>query len=290
MQIKRFKNNPIIYPALDERMGDNINGPSLIRVPDWVVNPLGQYYLYFAHHDGQYIRLAYSDDLEGPWTVHSPGVLPKEASHFAGHIASPDVHVDHAQQRIRLYYHGSEIHTVAYASNQQTRVALSQDGLHFVARAETLGIAYFRVFQWDGHEYALAMPGLFYRSRDGLSNFEKGPMLFSMNMRHAALKLDGHMLTVFYTDVGDCPERILCATIDLRPDWHEWVVSDVEVMLEPELDYEGSNLPRVPSVRGISQEPVCELRDPAIFREDGRTYLLYCVAGERGIAMAELLE
>jgi hypothetical protein len=32
-----------------------------------------------------------------------------------------------------------------------------------------------------------------------------------------------------------------------------------------------------------------ELRDPCIFREDSRTYLLYVVAGERGIAGAELL-
>jgi hypothetical protein len=37
-------------------------------------------------------------------------------------------------------------------------------------------------------------------------------------------------------------------------------------------------------------EPVCQLRDPAIFREGDRTYLLYTVAGERGIAMAELTE
>jgi hypothetical protein len=32
------------------------------------------------------------------------------------------------------------------------------------------------------------------------------------------------------------------------------------------------------------------LRDPAIFREDGCTYLLYAVAGERGIAIAELTD
>jgi hypothetical protein len=36
--------------------------------------------------------------------------------------------------------------------------------------------------------------------------------------------------------------------------------------------------------------PVRQLRDPAIYQEDGRTYLLYSVAGEHGIAIAELLE
>jgi hypothetical protein len=33
---------------------------------------------------------------------------------------------------------------------------------------------------------------------------------------------------------------------------------------------------------------VNQLRDPAIFEEDGRTYLLYAVAGESGIAIAEI--
>jgi hypothetical protein len=60
------------------------------------------------------------------------------------------------------------------------------------------------------------------------------------------------------------------------------------VVLEPERDYEGGHLPRMPSVRGLVSEPVCRLRDPAIFREPGYTDLLYAVAGERGIAIAEL--
>ena len=36
--------------------GNNINGASLIKVPDWIENPLGKYYLYFSHHNGKYIR------------------------------------------------------------------------------------------------------------------------------------------------------------------------------------------------------------------------------------------
>ena len=66
---------------MDDRMGDNINGPSLIKVPDWIENPLGQYYLYFAHHQGTHIRLAYADRLEGPWTTHAPGTLQLEDNH-----------------------------------------------------------------------------------------------------------------------------------------------------------------------------------------------------------------
>jgi hypothetical protein len=220
MHLRRFTTNPIIRPHMDDCMGDNINGPSLIRVPDWIEEPLGRYYLYFAHHDGQYIRLAYSNELQGPWTIHRDGVLPLREALFAGHVASPDVHVDHTQRQIRLYYHGSD--TPSGGSGEQTtRVALSADGLHLTARSEHLGAPYFRVFHWDGYNHALAMPGIFYRSRNGLSDFVQGPTLFTRHMRHTALTLDGHILSVFYTNAGNCPERILLSTIDLAPDWPE---------------------------------------------------------------------
>jgi hypothetical protein len=287
MHVKRLARQPIIRPHMDTRMGDNINGPSLIRVPDWVIQPLGRYYLYFAHHDGRYIRLAYSNDVRGPWTTYAAGVLPLSEAGFAGHIASPDVHVDHKQRQIRLYYHGSDTPS-GVGGEQVTRVALSSDGLHFHALPESLGRPYFRVFQWKGYHYALAMPGVFYRSRNGLTTFVEGPTLFTANMRHTALQLDDHTLSVFYTNAGDCPERILRSTITLTPDWMTWKASDPEVVLEPDLPYEGGHLPRLSSKRGLALEPVCQLRDPAIFYDAGRTYLLYAVAGERGIAIAEL--
>jgi len=106
-KIKRFKNNPIIYPKLDSSIGSNITGPSLIRVPSWIENPLGKYYLYFAGHKGTYIRLAFAEKLEGPWEIYGKGSLHLEDSYFptappdhkirsklpdenVPHIASPD--------------------------------------------------------------------------------------------------------------------------------------------------------------------------------------------------------
>ena len=94
MKLTRLPNNPIIVPHMDDRMGDNLNGASLIKVPDWIDNPLGKYYLYFGHHDGRYIRLAYSDDLSGTWQIHRRGALDLADSHSKGHTASPDVHID----------------------------------------------------------------------------------------------------------------------------------------------------------------------------------------------------
>ena len=283
--LSRLSNNPIIRPEMDSRMGANINGPSLIRVPDWVENPLGKYYLYFAHHQGKYIRLAYANELEGPWTTYEKGVLDLENAYCSSHVASPDVHVFDDRREIRMYYHGP-----IPGKGQQSKVALSQNGLEFVAKPEDLGYSYFRVFHWKEYTYAMGMPGIFYRSRDGITDFEEGPTLFTEDMRHTALQLDDHILTVYYSNAFDCPERILSATIDLNPDWMEWTHTEPLVVLEPEEDYEGADLPLVPSERGSSHERVRQLRDPCIYREGGDTYLLYSVAGESGIAIARFVD
>jgi len=287
IEIERLGDGPIIRPDMDPRMGDNVNGPSLIEAPDWIPDPLGRYYLYFAHHNGGYIRLAYADTLAGPWRTHEAGVLPLAESHFEGHIASPDVHVDSDARRIRMYYHGAKT-PMGRDSPQFTRAALSGDGLHFEAREETLGAPYMRSFRYGGWHYAIAMPGVFYRSRDGLSDFETGPTLFNPDMRHAAVLVRGDRLLVFYSQVGDTPERILLSDIDLTPPWTDWRPRSPRVVLEPERDYEGASLPLRPSLRGVSHEAVRELRDPGIFKTKDAHYLLYSVAGEKGIALARM--
>ena len=54
------------------------------------------------------------------------------------------------------------------------------------------------------------------------------------------------------------------------------------------MNYEGANLPMAASRGGYIDERVHQLRDPAIYQEDGKIYLLYSVAGESGIAVAEI--
>jgi hypothetical protein len=277
---ERFPENPLIGPDMDTRMGRNINGASLLRVPEWLEGRLGTYYLYFAHHQGSYIRLAYADDLAGPWQIYEPGVLDLADSHFQRHIASPDVHVDAAQRQIRMYYHG------VLEQGQRSRLARSTDGLQFTAGPEILGPSYFRVFKWRGWHYALAMPGEFYRSRDGVGDFEAGPTLFSEHMRHSALRLAGDTLYVYYSNAFDCPERILLSRIELTDNWRDWRESEPELVLQPELGYEGADLTLEPSRRGSVKQPVRQLRDPCIYEEGGRIYLFYSVAGESGIAGA----
>ena len=74
VRVERLLDAPIITPDLHPSIGVNIQGPSLIRVPDWVSEPLGAYYLYFADHKGSYIRLAYADDLLGRGRSTRPAV------------------------------------------------------------------------------------------------------------------------------------------------------------------------------------------------------------------------
>ncbi len=319
MRVRRLVDRPIIGPDLDPSIGVNIQGPSLIAAPRWVVNPLGRYYLYFADHKGSYIRLAYADQLEGPWRIHAPGSLQLAKSCFltepptvtpevlerqeqlarergvefshdmlseltTPHIASPDVQVDEQRQQIVMYFHGLED-----VGRQVTRVALSQDGVAFEALPEILGRSYMRVFEHRGAKYALTMPGQLYRSPDGLSGFEPGPLLFNLRMRHAAVLKRDDTLSVFWTQVGDAPERVLLSTIDLSPDWSDWRESEPVEVLRPERSWEGADAAVVPSIRSTAYGHVHQLRDPAIFQEDGRVYLLYAVAGESGIAIAELL-
>ena len=62
----RFPQNPLITVDTSASLEGNVNGPTVIRVPDWVDRPLGRYYMYFGHHMGSFIRMAYADAITGP--------------------------------------------------------------------------------------------------------------------------------------------------------------------------------------------------------------------------------
>lgn len=344
--IVRMKTNPIIHHQMDgmlikeaERFGYvNINGPCLMRVPSWVKEPLGKYYLYFAHHKGDSIRLAYADSLSGPWCLYAPGALKLENSLFAvkppeqspigrlcvlfkqvsttefwtllrvgigeakavkareaegdsgsgilhPHIASPDIFVDDQKQEIRLYFHGMDEGGI-----QQSRVALSKDGLVFKVLPDMISAPYLRVFLYRGIYYGIAMPGLLYRSKNGLSDFEVRPKpLSGVDIRHIATRLSGSTLDIFWTRVGDAPERVLFSQMDVSSEnWRDWKMSEPVEVLRPEAVWEGADLPLEPSLRGEVTGPANQLRDPFIFADEGRIFLLYSGAGEQAIGIAEL--
>jgi hypothetical protein len=105
--------------------------------------------------------------------------------------------------------------------------------------------------------------------------------------RHVAVRVRGDTLDVVYSRIGDAPERLLLSRVKLGSDWRKWKAEgDVVEILAPEKDYEGVSYPIKPSRAGAGTK-LRELRDPAFFEENGKTYLLYSVAGESGIAIAE---
>lgn len=347
-EIERIGDGPIIFTDMDsvlmkeaETYGyKNANGPSLIRVPDWVESPLGKYYLYFAHHKGEFLRLAYADSLEGPWKMHNEPIIPLKDSGFpldesppastseslqilkkytslsefaaistvgakaaearkaradAGmktssttrpHVASPEAYIDHEKQQIRLYFHGLQEGNI-----QMSKVALSEDGIHFDVNPEIIGLPYMRVFKHQNQFFALGMPGILYRSQDGLTGFEaRRRWLFDVEVRHSALLKSGNDLYIFYSRVGDKPERILVSKVDISSnDWEEWNATQSEEVLRPERPWEGVNEALEASMRGEIGVSVNQLRDPFVFQDvDGKYYLLYTGAGEQAIGIARM--
>ena len=297
VEVRRFAENPIVDASLSPTLGDKINGPSLIRVPDWVQNPLGKYYLYFAHHKGKFIRLAYADKLSGPWRIHEPGPIHlPEAKALEDHIASPDAHIDEENQIIRMYLHGSHPGT-----NQRTVSATSRDGLSFEVSSTILGHSYFRVFAYEGAYYAIDSGGFLNRSDHPDRGWERhetelvGPIHTEdefgarddVRIRHSAVYRRDDILYLFYSRKSDAPERLMMAEVPLRGDWKTWRAGNPLEVLRPELPYEGTAFPNAPSKKGGAIN-VQQLRDPGIFEEEGNLYLLYSVAGEMGIAIAHL--
>jgi hypothetical protein len=317
----RFHENPLITVNSSPTLGGNVNGPTVIRVPDWIDRPLGRYYMYFANHMGTFIRLAYADAVTGPWRIHEPGVLhvrqtaffrpqpdPKEAlADFYTHVASPEVFVDRERRRLVMWVHGwwtngerwpaDPVKARAWAKQngygQFTQAAESSDGVQFEARPAITRNSYLRVFQHDGYFYGLSRLGQLARSRDPLASFEVGPNPFrdgeyANRVRHLALVLRGRQLHVFFTAIGDAPERVLMSTIELTTDWATWrAMAPVEV-LRPETLYECVDMPIAPSAAGDVEERVRQIRDPFLFEDRGQAYLFYSTCGEQGIAAARI--
>jgi hypothetical protein len=278
-----IRHGPIITPnMLPGKHGENINYPSLIEVPKWISKPLGRYYLYFSSHtQGGYIRLAYANQVTGPWTIYAPGTLT--AAQMQSHVSAPDAHVDGAARQIRLYVQ----------SSGRTAVAASSDGLNFAPVKTNIGNRYCRLFTRGDETFGLfgVANVRLRRSKNGI-DFEDGPWLFAAaappHVRHVGLQRVANMLRVFFTETGGAPEHIRMGEVNLDPPWTGWSVGTTVEIMRPKKAYEGANKPIKASKKGPARSRKNALRDPFIFEESGRTWLIYAIAGESGLALAEL--
>jgi len=318
----RFPENPLITQQMSPTLGDDINGPSVIRVPTWIGHPLGRYYLYFAHHKGRFIRMAYANDLAGPWTIYEPGVLdvkdsafyrpqpdpPGASVYFYTHVASPEVVVDEAHKRLVMLVHGwftdgkrwpddpKEAARWAQENGygQYTQTAVSADGLNFMTQPGiTVRTSYSRLFRWRDTWYDMGRLGVLGRANDLLARFEAGPNPFdggswAGKVRHVSPMVRGNTLYVFFSGIGDAPERILLSTIALTSDWSTWRASPPVEVLRPMAAYECTDIAVTPSKAGEAEGPEHALRDPGLIEDKGHVILFYSYCGEQGIAAADV--
>jgi hypothetical protein len=287
-----------VTPAmLGETAGQFTNGPTVIKVPLWVEDPLGTYYMYFADHRGVGIRLAYSESLSGPWTVSpNPVLLLNESLGIEGHMASPDIYIDDNAETIYITVHGEPVSTM-YA-NQVSVLAESHDGLSFAQDSSYAGsiwapFAYARILKIDD-TFVRINPGKHQVSRsDSITGPFSAPAYYSLpenrEHRHASVLLDGSTIVIYFTRVRDAPERIYRATIDASQPWGEWALTNEQCVRRPELSWEGSQFPIAFSKDGPANS-VNQLRDPFIYDDGTNRALFYSYAGESGIAMVTLTE
>ena len=189
-----------------------------------------------------------------------------------------------------MYYHGRNAD-----GTQQTRRAESDDGITFTPLAPLLGDSYFRVFECRGYHYAIAWGSKLYRSTDGGYTFETGPRLTEENYRHGAILITGdhEKVYVIWSRAGDCPESLIISPLvtthnEYELPWTKWRFGETSVLHQPERSWEGIDEPLLASKYGGIMHAVNEVRDPGIYEEDGKIYLLYSVRGEQGIAIAAL--
>ncbi len=321
IRAERVADRPIIAPSmLPGDDGESINGPSLIRVPDWVPSPLGRYYLYFAHHNGKYIRFAYADDIAGPWTLVTGGVLPLAGQKvLSGHVASPEAVIDERTRQIYLFTHGPPREG---KGSQISTVAVSKDGRTFRDLGVVVGPAYLRVFGREGVWYALNGSGMLYRTMELGTPFQPVGQVIGQDIldaldpwlrgepgaerpelrpksgdgrydiRHVGTDLHQGRLYVYFSCLKHRPERIIATAIDLRGPPESWKARGVFEVLQPERPWEGADLPLAYSRGGSTikygYSRVRELRDPGVYREGDEAWLLYSAAGEYGIGLAKL--
>jgi hypothetical protein len=325
----------------------NIDGPSVIRIPDWIppeerASPSARYYMYFAHHHGDYIRLAWAERIEGPWQLYHTGaqVAPGERGVLdmgvkrsialpggyliTSHVASPDVHVDAANQSIVMYFHGTTRRADdAKVRQQQTYVATSRSGLEFASHIEPVPLApsYLRVFEYQGALQGLTPNAVHHpldakapwslaagQSISGMGLWAAQPLRLlrvpsvkqdfmgsnrrNPRTRHLGLYLEGDQLHVFFTRKVDSPERIFVSTVDLRqPNWFNAPAPTAPVeVLRAQRNWEGGDLEPMPSRRGAEMRLSNALRDPFVFTDEGKLYLFYAGGGEQAIGVARLTQ
>lgn len=307
---------PIIGPdLLPGHDGSNINGPCLIQLPADHPAYLAPYQLYFAHHNGDHIRVAAADNLAGPWQLvpEAAITLASVSGLLHDHIASPDLALIDGE--LWLWLHGAIDGPPRMAipppnSGTQGTVAMRwRDGRFQLVSDSIIAPPYLRWFHYDDAWYGISWGGLLLKAEHGLYQpLTPGPVVSEpllslhsgvtasnlspadrLRVRHVAIDSDpSGLVWVYFSCINDQPEQIYRARLATETDWREWQLVDLELVRRPTEPWEGADLPVIVGRQGAIDEAVHALRDPDVVRLDGRCYLLWSVAGEHGLAVGEL--
>lgn len=280
------KRTPIIDRSSFEFQNDNINNPTVISVPSFINNSIGKFYCYFSNHSGTSIKMAYTDDLNGKWTVIDT-VFTLRDSACDSHIASPEIVVENNE--ILMYYHGDK------NGEQKTFLAKSSDGINFTRVSDNpLCDFYLRVFKYKNKKYGIAKSGNISSVIYDVDNGYVPKFSLLPKSRHCAVYVDGDMLYILYSKVGDAPEHIRICNVKLDDDISNWEIIDDKKLVSSNFKFEGAHLEPIPSMFGSATlryggTDINELRDPFLFRHEDRLYIYYVILGEKKITWAEVI-
>ena len=214
-------------------------------------------------------------------------------------IHSPDILYSPQEN---LYYMHAHLHRCKQHGKQPTAVFTSPDLLHwnisnvadpFVAN----NLFYARLFHYKGQLYGIAKSQetstgsmVLFESTSFRSDYKVIHKL-AQGVRHVGLHRKQDTLFIFFTLIGDEPERIFLSTIDLTQPPSKWELRPGPEIMKPP----NTNSPLKISKPGAAPcHHVQELRDPFFFPDEDEAEnqlkgtLFYTLAGEQAIGASSL--
>mmetsp|Transcript_63699 Transcript_63699/g.74621 ORF Transcript_63699/g.74621 Transcript_63699/m.74621 type:complete len:707 (-) Transcript_63699:84-2204(-) len=316
---------------------NNINSPMPIRGRSWITNNHDAFQgyeilLYYSSRNTQSMGVL-GMESKSRWKRLDVnlnfGVHPCQSLH------SPSIFVNDEERKLYMYVHGYGCRFSKKIS-QPTLLFESDDGVnwnfqpkHSAHLTDTdpspylfnelfyLSVPVILEEYGQRFYYAIAKTQensvertVLVRSASLIGPFEIGPVL-GRGLRHVDLyvpplstssnqthQTPNGMIYVFFTLVGDSPERILLGTIDTSwtTKWKLWKLMPGPRILQPEYAFEHGNAVVAPSAPGVEKGKTHQLRDPRFLPNEinhdihgvlaGK--LFYSVQGEQGLAMARL--
>jgi len=307
------KEGECLLTPINHDQCSNINGPFPLRTRSWM-HPVFREHsvlVYYSSHLSKglkgfiHVLGGNNEEIE---TYRHLGITLDFSGPLCQSYHSPSLVVDDTTETTYMYVHGH----MCRSGTQPTVLFQSRDGVAWTATTNN--------HNWNSTTKIL-LNDLFYMTapiwyKDAYyalaetqensigsavllkSSSLEGPFLkhkiVAQGLRHVDVHLIDSTLCLFYTLIGDMPERIMLSTIDLED--NDLSLLPGPTVLTPIHEHEHGNAPDVPSSSGASGcGPASELRDPHFLPDRDVSenvlsgLLFYAVQGERAIAMARIL-